>query len=102
MKQRYRDQAFRGDTLRLIELINLIVEEYTRQRYRLTVRQLYYQLVARGYPSASCLREFALQDIVSSVRAGQKGHIIRLGDHDPSGIDMSRDLVDLLSVFSYG
>ena len=46
-------------------------------------------LAARGYPSASVLREFAKAELMSST---QRILILHLGDHDPSGIDMSRDL----------
>ena len=45
----YRDIKFQSKTLNLIELINSIVDEYHRQGYDLTLRQVYYQLVARGY-----------------------------------------------------
>lgn len=56
-------------------------------------------LPARGYPSATTLREFAKTRI---MQARQKVVILHLGDHDPSGIDMSRDLVDRLELFSRG
>lgn len=45
----YKDIKFQAKTLNLIQLINSIVEEYHRQGYDLTLRQVYYQLVARGY-----------------------------------------------------
>lgn len=45
----YRDIKFQAKTLSLIELINSIVAEYHAQGYDLTLRQVYYQLVARGY-----------------------------------------------------
>ena len=54
-------------------------------------------LPARGYPSASTLREFANQRIMGAC---PKIVILHLGDHDPSGIDMTRDLVDRLTLFS--
>lgn len=54
-------------------------------------------LPARGYPSATTLREFAKQRIIT---ASQRVVILHLGDHDPSGIDMSRDLEDRLQMFS--
>lgn len=44
----YVPKTFRSDKLDLIYQINGVVEEYTRQGYTLTLRQLYYQLVARG------------------------------------------------------
>lgn len=56
-------------------------------------------LAARGYPSMSVLREFAEQDLIPAREAGQNIVLFHFGDHDPSGIDMSRDLIDRLSVF---
>lgn len=196
MKEAYIEAPrFHRASLNLIALINGIVDEYSAQGYRLTIRQLYYQLVARdhipntvrsyentvklmtnarlaglvdwdaiedrtrevlerthwesgshilgavakqyhedlwvnqdfrvfvivekealagvlqrtcreldvpllparGYPSVTTLREFAKERIIG---ARQKIIILHLGDHDPSGIDMSRDLEDRLSMFS--
>lgn len=190
MKEAYRDINFQRTSLNLILQIDSIIEEYQAQGYVLTVRQLYYQLVARdiipntersyknttslvndarlaglldwdaiedrtrafdtpnrwesggdllnacakqfhmdmwdnqrnrlfvivekealagvlertcrkydvpllaarGYPSVSVLREFA-QDICHyGSTLSQNVVILHLGDHDPSGIDMSRDL----------
>lgn len=45
----YKSVNFRAESLRLIELINGVIEEYTDQGYDLTLRQVYYQLVARGF-----------------------------------------------------
>ena len=44
----YQDKNFRADKLNLIDKINSIIDEYTEQGYSLTLRQTYYQLVARG------------------------------------------------------
>jgi hypothetical protein len=55
-------------------------------------------LAARGYPSASTLREFARERILHTTRCVV---LLHLGDHDPSGIDMSRDLLERLEVFTY-
>lgn len=44
----YVPKSFREDKLELIEKINEVVTDYTEQGYTLTLRQLYYQLVARG------------------------------------------------------
>lgn len=43
----YVSKNFRQDSLDLIDKINTIVDDYTDQGYSLTLRQLYYQLVAR-------------------------------------------------------
>lgn len=199
-KQAYKRTRFTDDSLTLIDTMNAIVEDYVEQGFRLTVRQLYYQLVARdvipnneksykrvtglvndarnagvmdwdaiedrtrafvrrqrwnsgshilrsaaasfhmdmwdnqqnrpfviiekealvgvleptcdkldvpilaarGYPSASVLREFAITDIIPFAEASQNIVIIHLGDHDPSGLDMTRDLRDRLEMYADG
>jgi hypothetical protein len=199
MKQRYIDKNFTPASVALIETIDGICRSYSRQGFVLTVRQLYYQLVARniipnnersyknttalvndarlagyidwdaiedrtrafisrprwgdgkhfidvvapqyhsdpwegqdarvfciiekealvgvledvcrefdvpllaarGYPSVSVLREFARREILPRSDA-QNIYILHLGDHDPSGIDMTRDLVDRLRLLCGG
>lgn len=48
-KIRYKEIKFQQKSLDLIELVNQVVDEYSAQGYELTLRQAYYQLVARGY-----------------------------------------------------
>lgn len=52
----------------------------------------------KGYTSQSAMWE-ASQRLVRKVADGKQVHIIHLGDHDPSGIDMSRDIYERLSLF---
>lgn len=195
MKICYREINFRPDSLRLIEQVNGIISEYQQMGYSLTLRQVYYQLVARdvipnserSYKNlgslisdgrmAGMIDWSAIEDRTRNLRAnshwdspgsviysaaysyaidkwaeqdnyvevwvekdalvgivGQvcseldvpyfscRGyvsqsemwaaaqrleehcerrdiHIIHLGDHDPSGKDMSRDIVDRLDLF---
>ena len=49
MKECFVEKKFRPESLALIYKINRIIEEYQEQGYELTLRQVYYQLVARGY-----------------------------------------------------
>lgn len=49
MRMKYKDIQFRDKSLVLIDLVNKVVNEYSKQGYELTLRQVYYQLVARGY-----------------------------------------------------
>lgn len=198
MKQCYLPKTFSSKTLALIDIVNSIVREYQAQGFILTVRQLYYQLVARdiipntlqeykraasiindgklaglidwdaiedrtrafvrrakwssgasilrscvnsfymdmwanqncrvfvivekealvgvlericsefdipllaarGYPSGTVLREFALSDLIEAGYHGQRAIVLHLGDHDPSGMDMTRDMQERLSLFS--
>lgn len=58
-------------------------------------------LAARGYPSGTVLREFAQSDILPALGDEQDVVVFHLGDHDPSGIDMTRDLQERLATFSY-
>lgn len=48
-KIQYKEINFQKKSLDLIELVNQVVDEYSAQGYELTLRQVYYQLVARGY-----------------------------------------------------
>lgn len=52
----------------------------------------------RGYTSQSELWG-AAQRLIGYNTAGQTPVIIHLGDHDPSGIDMTRDITDRLTLF---
>ena len=47
-KELFIDKRFTAETMERIEQANAIIEEYARQGYSLTLRQLYYQFVARG------------------------------------------------------
>lgn len=48
-KHAYKNIRFRNDSLELIERVNSIIAEYDEQGFELTLRQVYYQLVARGF-----------------------------------------------------
>jgi hypothetical protein len=48
-KIQYKEINFRPKSLELIGLVNQVINEYKAQGYGLTLRQAYYQLVARGY-----------------------------------------------------
>jgi hypothetical protein len=197
MKICYEPHKFQGHTKELIGLAESIIQEYIGQGYDLTLRQLYYQMVARDYipntqrsykrlgstisnarraglldwtaivdrtrnlqalphwtsprdimesaitsyhidywTSQACRVEvwiekealigviaricnrwdipyFACRGYVSDSemwaagqrigrnwRTGKKTIIIHLGDHDPSGIDMTRDIAERLELFS--
>ena len=194
----YRKRNFTPDVLAIIEMANTILDEYIQQGYDLTLRQLYYQFVARGlienrqreydrlgtiinngrlaglidwshitdrtrnihmnahwdFPSdgvkaladqyqidkwkdqslrvevwiekdaligviepvcqkqdVSCFscRGYvsqsemwqAAQRVLRYNKDGQEVIILHLGDHDPSGVDMSRDIQDRLSLLTW-
>lgn len=52
----------------------------------------------RGYTSQSEMWVAAMR-LLKQVKAGKKVYIIHMGDHDPSGIDMSRDIEDRVQLF---
>jgi hypothetical protein len=200
MREQFTDQGFRADSLAIIDTANAICREYQAQGYNLTLRQVYYQFVARdllpnnqksykrlgsiindarlaglmdwsyiqdrtreveggfgGYSSPSefmaayasyysepiwkgqeyrpevWVEKDALKDVIGQAcaetrtpyfscrgyvsqsemydaakrfqtreRQGYIPIVIHLGDHDPSGIDMTRDIQDRLSLMSWG
>lgn len=52
----------------------------------------------KGYSSSSAMYE-ASKRFLSRAEAGKELYVIYLGDHDPSGIDMSRDVGERLNHF---
>ena len=52
----------------------------------------------RGYTSQSEMHAAAMR-LLGRIRSGKTPTIIHLGDHDPSGIDMSRDIQDRFDLF---
>lgn len=69
---------------------------------RVCVRHDVPLLAARGYPSVSITRELVVNYLRPATRAGQHVTVLHLGDHDPSGIDMTRDLEDRIDMFMEG
>ena len=55
-------------------------------------------MVNRGYSSATAMHDAALR-ILRASNCGQEAFILYLGDHDPSGMDMVRDIRDRLLEF---
>lgn len=52
----------------------------------------------RGYTSMSEMHE-AAQRLRWHIEAGNQVTLLHIGDHDPSGLDMSRDIEDRLNMF---
>lgn len=53
----------------------------------------------RGFVSQSAMWGAATRRLIPAGRTGQQAVILHLGDHDPSGIDMTRDIQDRLRMF---
>jgi len=56
----------------------------------------------RGYTSASEMWRMAYERMNYFISLKQKPIILHLGDHDPSGMDMTRDIIDRLTIFTGG
>jgi hypothetical protein len=58
-------------------------------------------MACKGSPSTSAMRK-AAQRLRAQEREGKKTEVIYLGDHDPTGLDISRDVQDRLEMFWSG
>lgn len=58
MKEAFIEKQFRGSTWELIDACNGIIDEYQEAGYKLTLRQLYYQLVARAVLDENSMRAY--------------------------------------------
>lgn len=56
----------------------------------------------RGYSSQSAMWRSAMRACSNAEKRGQGTVILYLGDHDPSGIDMTRDVRDRMKLLSNG
>ena len=54
-------------------------------------------LAAKGYASITALYD-AAKRLTRAYEAGKQPVVLYLGDHDPSGLDMTRDIVDRLEI----
>jgi hypothetical protein len=57
-------------------------------------------MACRGYASVSSLWQIGNQRLRPLLRAGKEVTVLYLGDHDPSGIDMTRDVRERLNLFA--
>lgn len=64
----YTPKRFRSTTLDCICQVNAIIDEYMAQGYKLTLRQAYYQMVARGLIPNTQRSYKQLGDVVSDGR----------------------------------
>jgi len=68
VKEEFRTVKFRPESLERIELCNEIIDDYLGQGLRLTLRQLYYQLVSRDVIPNSEKSYKSLGGLVSDAR----------------------------------
>jgi len=57
-------------------------------------------LAAKGYSSTTIFYDIAKEWITLALEENKKVVVLHLGDHDPSGLDMTRDLRARLSLYS--
>lgn len=68
MKEAFVDHKFNASSLDIVAKADAIMDEYASMGYRLSLRQLYYQLVARGYIENSIRSYKRIGSIVSDAR----------------------------------
>ncbi len=68
MKQAFIDHKFSDASLKMIDIFNGILDEYRLQGFRLSLRQLYYQGVARGHIENSQRSYKNIGNLVSNAR----------------------------------
>jgi len=76
MRENFKDHRFNEYNLRMIDLCNEIIEEYVDSGLRLTLRQLYYQLVSRAVIENADREYKKLSSLIS------KGRLCGLVDWD--------------------
>lgn len=64
----YKEKTFHGSSLSLISKIDGVTEEYKEKGYSLTLRQCYYQLVARGIIENTAKSYKRIQNLMSEAR----------------------------------
>ena len=58
-------------------------------------------VVNKGYASSTAIYNMSKR-LIEKLSNGKQIHIFYLGDHDPSGLDMNRDIIDRLKEFIAG
>jgi len=72
MKETFVERKFSATSEQMIDIVNAILDEYRLLGYRLSLRQIYYQLVARDYIPNSQRSYKNLGDLLSNGRQAGK------------------------------
>lgn len=67
-KEKFIDHKFQVDSLKIIGIANEILNDYRGMGYRLSLRQLYYQLVARDFIENSVKSYKRIGNLISDAR----------------------------------
>ena len=95
----YIEKKFQAKTLKTIETANQIIEEYFAQGFDLTLRQLYYQMVARGYIEnnkrsydnlGNVIRDARLAGLIDWTRIVDRTRTLRKNGHFDNPSDIMR------------
>jgi hypothetical protein len=73
MREAFIDRRFNKSTLAVIDRASLIVAEYQAQGFTLTLRQLFYQFVARDLISNTAIFTPARRPVWISPTGGKTG-----------------------------
>ena len=68
MKIKYKNHKFKAKQLERIELVNSIIDEYAAQGFKLTLRQVFYQLVSKAYIPNSQKEYANLGSLINDAR----------------------------------
>ena len=107
MKTCYKEQRFQTKTKLVIERANQIIEAYMAAGYKLTVRQLHYQMVVRNWRENTERAYQNLSDILSNARyAGMvdwdaiedRGRPVHWQNHWDNPGDILKNAADQFSV----
>lgn len=80
-KEQYRDQNFTSPIMTLILALEAILDEYERGGYVLTLRQLYYQMIARDlFPDTWIDHEYNLKNKLPADTKNTLKNYKRMGD----------------------
>jgi len=90
-RNRWYDQEHYVEVWVEKDALSGVLEPIT-EKYHVTL------MVNRGYSSASAMHDSAIR-FLNKENEGKTTHILYLGDHDPSGMDMVRDIEDRMRTF---
>lgn len=81
MKERFKTITFNAEKMRLVDESNKIIVAYKRQGYLLTLRQLYYQMIARDlFPDTWIDEEYNVKNGLAPDTKNTIKNYKRLGD----------------------
>lgn len=92
---RWEGQEYYLELITEKDALSSVLSPIVYEKYHITFN------VVRGYSSVTKLYEMSRR-ILKAVEIGKKPVILYIGDHDPSGLDMLRDIEERLRELTYG